>query len=92
MNELETAIFDELVGVEEFEEFFIKICILKSHFNKKELHSLRKVATQQIFLERFTNSIIFINDMITTESVLPFNNITEKERIKGYFDEYEEGD
>lgn len=87
MNELEIAIFDELVDAENFEEFFVKVCILKSHFNKKELESLRTVTTKRIFLERFPKPIIYVHEMITVESISPIHNISESKRIRKYIEE-----
>lgn len=91
MNELEKAIIDELTAAEDFKEFFVKVSILQTHFNKSELKSLSKVITDQKLIDRYGwTALCFMNDNIHKERVLPFNNVPEKTRLQKILSEYKE--
>lgn len=91
MNELEKAIFDELQETEDFKSFFLKVSALQVHFNKHELKSLRKIIANEEFVEKYGwDALCYMNDNIHKERCLPFNNISEKTRIKRILDEYKE--
>ena len=89
MNELEQVLLDELKMSRNFESFFVKVNILQSHFNKNELKTLSKVVTNNHFLNLYPQSITFINEGIMKEKILPFNNISESQRIKSYLKDME---
>lgn len=90
MNELEKVIFNELEAAACFKEFFLKVSILQSHFNKKELKELSGVITGEHFINKFGGSVItYMNDNIHKERALPFNNISESVRIRRILAEYE---
>lgn len=90
MNELEKAIFNELEAAADFKDFFLKVSILQSHFNKKELKELAGVITGENFINKFGGTAItYMNDNIHKERALPFNNISESVRIHRILAEYE---
>lgn len=91
MNELEKAIVGELEAAEDFKDFFVKVSILQTHFNKNELKSLSKVITDQKLVDKYGwTALCFMNDNIHKERVLPFNNISEKSRLQKILSEYKE--
>lgn len=91
MNELEKAIVEELEAAEDFKEFFVKVSILQTHFNKNELKSLSKVITDTKLVDKYGwTALCFMNDNIHKERVLPFNNISEKSRLQKILSEYKE--
>lgn len=93
MNELEKAIFDELAKVESFHEFFIKVSILQMDFNRIELKSLSKVIKNDAFVKEYGwPALTYMNDNIHKEMALPFNNVSEKSRIKKVLAEYEKAE
>ena len=93
MNELEKAIFEELVKAESFQEFFVKASILQMNFNRIELKSLSKVIKNDAFVKEYGwPALTYMNDNIHKERALPFNNISEKSRIKKMLTEYEQAE
>ena len=89
MNELEKAINDELEGAENFKEFFTKVSIFQTNFNKHELKQLSSVITDQRFIDKYGwTALCFMNDNIHKERALPFNNVSEKTRLKKMLTEY----
>ena len=89
MNELEKAIVDELEAAEHFEDFFIKVSIFQTHFDKRELKQLSSVITDQRFIDKYGwTALCFMNDNIHKERALPFNNISEKTRLKKMLTDY----
>lgn len=91
MNELEKAIVEELEAAEDFKDFFVKVSILQTHFNKTELKSLSKVITDTKLVDKYGwTALCFMNDNIHKERVLPFNNISEKSRLQKILSEYKE--
>lgn len=91
MTELEKAIVDELEAAKDFKEFFVKVSILQTHFNKQELKSLSKVITDNKLVDKYGwTALCFMNDNIHKERVLPFNNISEKSRLRKILSEYTE--
>ena len=90
MNELEKAIVDELEAAEHFKEFFIKVSIFQSHFDKGELKSLSTVITDQRFIDKYgCTALCFMNDNIHKERMLPFNNVSAKSRLEKMLAEYD---
>lgn len=89
MNELEKAVVDELEAAESFEDFFIKVSIFQTNFDKRELKQLSSVITDQRFIDKYGwTALCFMNDNIHKERALPFNNISEKTRLKKMLTEY----
>lgn len=89
MNELEKAIVDELEAAEHFEDFFIKVSIFQTNFDKRELKQLSSVITDQRFIDKYGwTALCFMNDNIHKEKALPFNNVPEKTRLKKMLTEY----
>lgn len=89
MNELEKAVVDELEAAESFEDFFIKVSIFQTNFDKRELKQLSSVITDQRFIDKYGwTALCFMNDNIHKERALPFNNVSEKTRLKKMLTEY----
>ena len=89
MNELEKAVVDELEAAESFEDFFIKVSIFQTNFDKRELKQLSSVITDQRFIDKYGwTALCFMNDNIHKERELPFNNVSEKTRLKIMLTEY----
>lgn len=89
MNELEKAVVDELEAAESFEDFFIKVSIFQTNFDKRELKQLSSVITDQRFIDKYGwTALCFMNDNIHKERALPFNNVPEKTRLKKMLTEY----
>lgn len=89
MNELEKAINDELEGAENFIEFFTKVSIFQTNFNKHELKQLGLVVTEQKFIDKYGwTALCFMKDNIHKERALPFNNISEKLRLEKMLTDY----
>ena len=89
MNELEKAVVDELEAAESFEDFFIKVSIFQTNFDKRELKQLSSVITDQRFIDKYGwTALCFMNDNIHKERALPFNNISEKTRLKKMLTDY----
>ena len=89
MNELEKAIVDELEAAASFEDFFIKVSIFQTNFDKRELKQLSSVITDQRFIDKYGwTALCFMNDNIHKERALPFNNVPEKTRLKKMLTEY----
>lgn len=90
MNQLEMAIFVELKAAASFQEFFVKTSILQMHFNRTELKTLSKVIKHEVFVQKYGwPALTYMNDNIHKEMALPFNNISEKSRIRKMLAEYE---
>ncbi|CZR02849.1 hypothetical protein [Trichococcus collinsii] len=89
MNELEKAIVDELEAAEHFKDFFIKVSIFQTNFDKRELKQLSSVITDQRFIDKYGwTALCFMVDNIHKERALPFNNVPEKTRLKKMLTEY----